>query len=143
MNASCSARRLAIGVLAIFSLACGSDAVTASGSPIVGTYSLRTVNGAALPVTVTDSLEGVPVLVTYMSPTSFTLGSDNSVRIITTLRVVLGSINQVQTDTLTGTYALRGLQVTFSRPGSTSFTAAWNGSDALTLVDGETFVFKK
>jgi hypothetical protein len=143
MYASRSPRQIAIGAVVILSLACGSDAITASGPAVEGAYSLRTVNGAALPVTVTDSLEGVPVLVTYMAPTSFTLGSDHSVRIITTVRVVLGSINQVQTDTVMGTYALSGQLVTFSRAGSTSFTAAWNGSDALTLTDGEVFVFRK
>ncbi len=142
MNARRSARRLAIGCATVFSLACGSNAITGALS-VEGSYSLRTVNGAALPVTMTDSLEGVPVQITFMAPTSVTLGSDRTVRIITTVRFVWGAINEVQTDTATGTYALNGQQVTFSQPGSRSFTAAWNGSDVLTIDDDGVFVFRK
>jgi hypothetical protein len=57
---------------------------------------------------------------------------------------VFGSDDEVQTDTSTGTYALAGKQVTFSQPGSTSWTAEWNGSDMPTTVDdGIVFVFRK
>jgi hypothetical protein len=142
MHAPRSVRRLAIGAAAIVSLACGSDSVTAAPS-VNGTYSLKTVNGAALPVTFKDSLDGVPVQFTFMAPTSFTLGSDHTVRIITTVRFVFGAIDEVQTDTATGTYALNGRQLTFSQPGSTSFTGEWNGSDMLTIVDNGVFVFRK
>ena len=142
MNAQRSARTFIIGAVAVFALACGSDSIT--GAPSVnGTYALQTINGAALPVTLQDSLDGVPVQVTFMSPTTITLGSDHSVRIITTVRFVFGAINEVQTDTATGTYALSGHQVTFSQPGSTPFTGEWNGSDMLTLNDDGVFVFRK
>ncbi|MDB4888975.1 MAG: hypothetical protein JWL61_830 [Gemmatimonadetes bacterium] len=137
-----SSRRLVIGAAVLVSLACGGDSITAAPS-VNGTYSLQSVNGAALPVTFTDSLDGLPVQVTFMSPTTITLSGTNSVRIITTVRFVFGSINEVQTDTGTGTYALNGQQVTFSQPGSTSFTAAWNGSDMLTINDDGIFVFRK
>ena len=142
MNATRAVRAVALGAVAIVAIACGSDSIT--GAPSVdGTYALRTLNGVALPVTVSDSLDGVPVQITFMSPTSFTLSSDHKVRIISTVRIVFGTINEVQTDTTSGTYALNGQQVTFSRPGESSFTAAWNGSDALTVVDNGTFVFRK
>ena len=138
-----SPRQLAIGAITILTLACGSDAITRAPS-IEGTYSLRTVNGAALPVTISDTINGVPTQYTFLAPSTFTLGADKSVRIITSVRFVFGSINEVQTDTSTGTYALSGQLVTFSQPGSTSFTAAWNGSDMLTIADdGAVFVFRK
>lgn len=139
-----SASQLVIGSVAIFSLACGSFEILGPGTFTVdGSYSLQTVNGAALPVTVMDSLDGVPVQITFMAPTSFTLAPDHSVRIITTVRFVFGSINEVQTDTTTGTYALNGQQVTFSQPGSASFTATWDILNTLTIVDNGVFVFKK
>ena len=143
MRTSRSTRQLAIGAVAIFSLACGSDSITAATS-VNGTYSLRTINGAALPVTLTDSLNGIPFQLTFMSPSSITLNADHSVRIIATARWVFGSVDEVQADTTTATYALSGKQVTFSQPGSTSWTAEWNGSDMLTTVDnGVTFTFRK
>jgi hypothetical protein len=136
-------RRLAIGVFTTLVLACGGDSVTGAAS-VVGSYSLRTVNGAALPVTFTDSINGVLAQYTIIAPSTFTLGADKSVRIIQTIRFVFGSIDEIQADTSTGTYSLSGQQVTFSQPGSTSFTGTWNGSNMLTLTDADiVFVFRK
>jgi hypothetical protein len=143
MYASPSIRRLATGAFTILALACGGDAITA-GPSVDGTYSLRTINGAALPVTLTDMLDGIPAQITFLAPSTFTLGTDKSVRIITTVRIVYGSLDVTQADTSFGTYAMTGQQVTFSQPGSSSFTGTWNGSNMLTVADESgVFVFTK
>jgi hypothetical protein len=141
--ASRTTRRLAGGAFTIFALACGGDSITAT-SAVAGTYSLQTVNGAALPVTLTDTVNGVQAQYTFLAPSSFLLGTDKSVRIVTTVRFVYGTIDEVESDTSVGTYALNGQQLTFSQPGSTSFTGTWNGSNMLTIADeGGVFVFVK
>ena len=143
MRTSRSTRQLAIGAVAIFSLACGSDSITAATS-VNGTYSLRTINGAALPVTFNGFIEwrlfAAHVHVAFEHHAERRpLGPDHLDR-----PVRVWPIDEVQTDTSTGTYALSGKQLTFSQPGSTSFTAEWNGSDMLTTVDnGVTFMFRK
>ena len=138
-------RRLAIGAAALFTLACnGGDAIVAVPATVDGVYALSTINGTALPVTLVDTINGVQAQFTFMAPTMFTLKTDKTYLVVATIRFVFGSINEIQTDSGSGTYSIAGQQVSFAEPGATVFTGTWNGSNLLTIAqEGNVFVFKK
>ena len=144
MSAS-STRRLAIGAAALFTLACkGGDAIVAVPATVDGVYALSTINGTALPVTLVDTINGVQAQFTFMAPTMFTLKTDKTYLVVATIRFVFGSINEIQTDSGSGTYSIVGQQVSFVQDGATAFTGTWNGSNLLTIAqEGDVFVFKK
>ena len=138
-------RRLAIGAAALFTLACnGGDAIVAVPATVDGVYALSTINGTALPVTLVDTINGVQAQFTFMAPTMFTLKTDKTYLVVATIRFVFGSINEIQTDSGSGTYSIVGQQVSFVQAGATAFTGTWNGSNMLTIAqEGDVFVFKK
>lgn len=137
-------RRAVFASTALFTLtACGSDSATGPAS-VVGSFSLQTVNGKALPYVFTDSTEGFPITVEIMSPSAITINADGSFRFSLTFKVsAVGASTTTATDVATGTYTRAGNTLSMTANGST-LRADWDGGDTLTLVDsGEVMVFKR
>jgi hypothetical protein len=107
-----------------------SDSPTGSSSGIEGTYSLRTVNGQNVPVTVyqdgTERLDITGGNVVLNSNGTFTGKFD--------FRIFFGGVSTNHTETGAGTWSRSGNTVTFSSQGETT-TATWNGSNELTAVE--------
>ena len=138
-------RRLAFLVASIVAIAaCGGDSSTGPAATVTGSYSLKTVNGKPLPITMTDSSQGIVFQVTIMDPYTLTMNADRTFRAIATARVSDGSTSQVEVDTISGTYTVSGQQLTLVQAGSSPVPAQWNGSDTITLTDAtDVLVFKK
>jgi len=132
-------RRTLLSLLVCSPLLACSDAA-GPGQGVAGTWRLQTVNGLALPFTLSESgmdkEELTGEVITLVAPRSLT--------IVTTFRVTEGSNVFSESIPDEGTYAVNGSTVTFTwdSDGSTS-TAAVSGN-TMTLQDiGLTFVYHR
>lgn len=125
-------------------IACGSD--NSSTGPTVaslaGTWNLQTVNGAALPFTLSNS-GGVK---TELLSEVATVSSNGNFTETEVLRVT--TVVGVAVDTLpsTGTFTLSGNLVSINLNGSGTVTGTLNNNTTFTINDsvtGDTFVFVK
>jgi len=108
-------RTLFVLALAAFADSCSSNDSTSPGTAAAGTYTLTTVNGQALPFSLTSSTLNQVVI--QSATITLTPGSPSS----TYTATVSGTINGSPTTTLitdTGTYTVSGATLSFS---STSF----------------------
>lgn len=100
-------RRLRLGLVVLLAIACSGDDIPAGASTTTGTYSLRTVNGAALPYTVqTGPLAGTVIVDEVLK--LYYGGTFSGARHSRT--TASGSI---ETTATTGTYSLLGNSITF------------------------------
>jgi hypothetical protein len=137
-------RAIAVGALA-FVAACGGggdDGPTGPDANVVGTYTLRTLNGSALPGLLSLETGGRRV---DLLAEAITFNADRSYAHTATQRTSLGS--QVTTENLawTGTYSVSGNTVTLSRAADGARATLTHGSDgSLTLTaSGLTYVYRR
>ena len=134
-----------IGVLAISALAtlaaCGGDSATApSSTSIAGSYTLRTVNGAPLPVIVVQigayKIELLNETVVVVDGGTFTQQGS--------VRITEGGVVSTESYADAGTYTRNGTAVTFvfNSDGS-SGTGTVNGATITVVVDGFSLVYRK
>jgi hypothetical protein len=112
-------------------IACGGGSDPASpGDSVVGTYALRTINGATLPA-VLGTEQGVTVSVTAGA---LTLRADRTFSATVTARGVGVGTDNTLTSTSAGTYSVSGNAVTLVDASDTSrLTGSYaNGSVTLT-----------
>lgn len=124
--------------------ACGGDSPAASAS-VVGTFSLETVNGKALPYVLADTaFQGSVLRVEVVSPSMMKLKSDMTFQFTVTTKVsATGVPPMVEASTATGTYSLTGRHLSMTASGST-LQADWDGSNSLVLnATPDVLVFKR
>ena len=120
-------------------VACGGDSSTNPSASIAGTYTLRTVNGSALPFTVysdvTTKIEVTDDAITLNDGGTFT--ESGHTRTTTNGRVTTESIVDA------GTYVRNGTAITLKGADGTPTPGSLNGS-SLTLTDtGISAVYSK
>jgi hypothetical protein len=137
-------RSFGAGLALAVAAACGGDSSTGPES-IAGSYSLQTVNGKGLPYALLDTVEqGVAFKIEVVSPTTLTLGASADFRLVLTTRTSFGGITEIQSDTISGTYARAGTALTLASPGQEVITATWDQGDSVTLSGGgDVLVFRR
>ena len=121
--------------------ACGDDGPTGSGDPVVGTYTLRTVNGANLPAIVEDDEFGQ----LHVLSGSITLAANRTFTNRLRVRLVSDGLDLTEEATLEGTYTVQGSTITLvDRDVEAEPVTATLGSGTLTFSDGEvTLVYRR
>ncbi|MEK6689527.1 MAG: hypothetical protein AABZ01_13845 [Gemmatimonadota bacterium] len=109
------------------------------GDP-TGVYTLRTINGQALPFLYSqigaDKVEFLDGTVT--------LNADRTFIDATTFRVTEQGVVTTEVDVADGTWSLSGATVRFLLADGSSYSMIWNSTDALTQVfDTFTLVYRK
>ncbi|HEY0024135.1 MAG TPA: hypothetical protein VGB24_14535 [Longimicrobium sp.] len=135
-------RILALVALALPLLAACNDDSTGSGeASIPGTYTLRTVQGKKLPVTV-PSGTGADVTITSGATT---LQPNETYTLQLTFRTTEGTVVKTETYTEQGTYILNldYDRITFVRSPSDSYPASIGDGKMVVDEEGLAFVYRK
>lgn len=119
-------------------LACGGDSSGPGGSSasVNGTYTLKTVNGAAMPVT----LATAPGYSLRITSASFTVNANNTFSNTATFQETQGSATVSETETCSGTYTKNGNSLTFTESSAANsdcggtYNGTWDGSNTLTVA---------
>jgi hypothetical protein len=129
-------RRLLAIVLAATLTACGGDSTSPAPS-IAGTWSLKTINGAALPFVIVASGTDKQELVSDVFTVTANDASSGAFTQLTTVRFTQNGQVTTQTFPDAGTYTLNGTAVTFrfNSDGSVG-TGSWSGN-TITVTDTE------
>jgi hypothetical protein len=128
------------GMIAAVALvaACGGDAPTSTEASVVGTYTLRTANGAAVPAL----LEEQPVRLEVLAGT-LTLAADRTFTNEQQIRSTENGVATTRAINLAGTYTVRGTTLTLVDPDDGTATATL-GDDTITIGNGSvTFVYRR
>lgn len=127
-------------VLAFVLAACGSDSSTGP-SGVVGTWSLQTVNGSALPFVVGQSGENKSELLAD----TIKLASAGGFIESSSFRTTLNGVVTLQTVADTGTYTLSGSTLTLSSTTSAgaSGSGTVSGNTITATIQGLAFVYKR
>lgn len=129
-------RKLATLGLALTLAACGDATGPTS---IVGLYSLQTVNGETLPVTVfQDATERFEILGGRVS-----LNGDGTFSDATDFRYTSGQTVLTDTETATGTYVETGNNITFNVSDGGSYSMAVSGRTLTQVLEGITLVYRR
>ena len=119
-------RRSSAGsLLAVALLACSADALTADTSAYAGEYTLRTVNGNALPYAISNT----PTLTLAITSETFTLLTTGNFVDITHYQRTKNAVTDFPTDTLRGTFTVRGQTANFTTSGGSLFAGTIGASD--------------
>lgn len=131
-------RTLIALVLLAFATAC-NDA-TGLDNSYVGTYTLRSIDGDAVPITVYD--DGTE----YARITGGTLIFNDDQTFTTSLDINYGIDGREQNESewIGGTFTRSGRSFTLTDGLGDSYVATWNGSDTMTINDeGVVIVFRR
>ena len=132
-------RRLLL-VLAALTVSCGGDSTTQpTATSIVGTWSLQTINGAALPFIISqsgaDKLEVISDVATVDSHGAYTE--------VTQLRTTVNGQAKAEAFTDVGTYTVSGNAVTLKSSDGSSVTASLSGNTFTISAGAFVYVYKK
>ena len=133
--------RIIACLLLLVGAACGGDSPTQpTSNSVAGTWSLQTVNGAALPYVAAqvglDKVELTSDVITAVASGSFTQ--------ITQVRVTQNGQVSTQSIPDAGSYTLNGTAVTFTfNNDGSSGTGSLTGNTLTVAQDGLVFVYKK
>jgi hypothetical protein len=132
---------LASAALALL-IACGGDGGTNPSASLAGIYSLATVNGKSLPITMADS-GGLKI--ELVAPTTLSLGEDQRFYFVASIRVTGDGPVFTATDTVAaGHYTASGKALTFVESDGTAVVGEWDGAGTVTLgAPPEVMVFRK
>jgi hypothetical protein len=129
---------LPLVTLAFALVACG-DSTGPSDSSIAGTYSLSTVNGMPVPVTIfqigDDKLE--------IATGTLTLGASNTFNLQIGLRYTEEGVVTTETDGTTGTYTRNGGSLVFTAIGGETSSGSVSGNSVTMSEEGLVLVFGK
>lgn len=139
-------RRLLMLFLAVITVAACDSNPTSFEEAIAGTYTLRSISGDSLPLTLrNDTAVGH---VQFMS-SEILMGLNGVYREIDTFRTTKGTSVTMAVDTFTATWA-PGQTVntmtftTQTASGPFTFTGAWSGTNTITmLIDGESWIYRR
>ncbi len=132
------AKVVTIGLVA-FVAACGGDGINDPGNSVAGTYSLKTVNGAALPAVIFET----GVYKVEVVAANYVLAAAGKFSTTATFRETESGVATQSTDTTTGTYAVNGTTITFTDSDGEVFSAVLSGNDLKFTEDGLTAVFTR
>ena len=126
-------RRLLIGLVALGTVSCFSN--IEGTSTVTGTYTLRTINGVAPPVTPTGST-------TQVVDDAYTLFQGNTYS--QTAHTRASATGSIATTTASGSYGLQGTSVTFTNGVTGAQSVAIINVNTMTfLVAGTTSIYMK
>lgn len=126
-----------IGLAAVTLFVACSDSSGPRASAVAGSYTLISVNGILMPVTLPVS----PLFTLRITAGSATLNPNNTFTASVTYEQTLagGGPTLTDTETCTGTYAVSGNTITFTESNSASancggvYTGVWDGADTFTI----------
>ena len=133
------ARLLGCAALTI-ALGCGADSATAPQPTIVGVYAMKTVNGQPLPFTMAEvGFDKIEVLSAAMTFTSEQKFIDAAL-----VRVTHDGHASMGAGSDTGTYVLRGNDLTLTYPDGNTLVGRWDGAREVTLsIEGYSAIYRK
>jgi hypothetical protein len=136
-------RRLISVLLAVGLVACGGDSTSPAPS-IAGTWSLKTVNGAALPYVILASGTTKIELVSDVFTITANDASSGAFTQLTTIRSTQNGQVTSQSIPDAGTYTLNGTAVTFrfNSDGSVG-TGSWSGNTITATEEGFAEVYQR
>ena len=133
-------RRLAKGVLIVTALlACATDPVSVDVTPYAGAYTLITMNGNTLPY----ALSNTPTLTLLATSGTSTLLASGSFVDITRYQRTQNSVTDFPTDTLRGTFTVRGQTATFTTTSGSLLTGTMGTSEFTVEGSSAVFLYKK
>ncbi len=119
-------RRSSLGILfAIALLACRAGIITDDVTPYVGDYTLRTVNGFALPYAILKSSS----VTLEITDETFSLYANGAFFDVTHYRRTQTPTVDFPADTLRGTFTVRGQTANFTTSTGTVFSGTIGASD--------------
>ena len=121
-------RRILMTLVLAAAAACGDNS-TGLGASVEGTYTLRTINGTALPYTVQSGTTTVRVIDDVI-----TLNLNGTYSEIGHTQTTFNGVTTTDTGTDTGTYTTAGTAITLRSNDGTSISGTVNGG-TLTIVD--------
>ena len=129
-------RRSSLGVLfAAALLACSASTITDDLTPYAGDYTLRSVNGFPLPYAIQKTSSST----LEITDETFSLTSAGGFVDITHYRHTVTPTVEFPTDTLRGTYTVRGQTASFTTTGGTVFRGTM-GSSQFSLEGSSTIL---
>jgi hypothetical protein len=134
-------RRLLSLTLALALIACGDDDSTSvpTNASVAGTWNLQTVNGSALPFTLSASSPKIELLSSSVNVTA-----NGTWTSTTQTRTTIGTQATTASSTQSGTYTLSGSAVSIRSTDGTTVQAGSVSGNTLTLAQtGLTFVYQK
>jgi hypothetical protein len=137
---------IAYAVSTVVLAGCGSDSSTAptqalldtSGSVLIGTWNLTTVNGAALPLVLQDMNPKIELMSDRL-----VLTADGKFTQTMTARFSDGVSEMTQDYPYNGTYSLSGTSALFKFTDGTSGSGAFSGNTISVGGSGTTFVYQR
>ncbi|MFL5614958.1 MAG: hypothetical protein ACJ796_14940 [Gemmatimonadaceae bacterium] len=135
--------RMAIGILLLtLAVGCGSDKINGPGNEsVVGSYALKTMNGATLPTVVIQTPDDKLEVITG----TLDLHTDGSYLLVFDLRETQGTAVTDDQSIESGTYSRSNTAVSF-HPSDNSgvWSASYASGGILTVTEaGVTFVFRR
>ena len=131
-------RRVLMGLVVACSVACLDEGVT-GGSSITGAYTLRTINGSALPYTISESGAAKTEILSDV----ITLYQGGTYARLRESRTTVNAQVTIESRDETGAYSLVGTSVSMRNVVGTT-TVATIGGNTMTIVEaGMTAVFTK
>ena len=119
---------------------CGKETTKPNTGPTTGaeggTYTLLSLNGSALPASISEGSTQVEV-----TSGTLTLGAGRTVRMSTTFRTGPGAAPV--TNEVSGTYSMRGNTLTFSYTNGGGNTGTLNGNTLQMLNEGVVWLFQR
>lgn len=134
-------RRLLSLTLALALIACGDDDSTSAptSASVAGTWNLQTVNGSALPFTLSAASPKIELLSSSVNVTA-----NGTWTSTTQTRTTIGTQATTASSTQSGTYTLSGSAVSIRSTDGTTVQAGTVSGNTLTLAQtGLTFVYQK
>lgn len=132
-------RAILIALAAVSCIAC-EDAVTQAGGTVAGLYTLRTVNGAALPYTV----PATGTTKTEILADTIQLNKIGTFSRAQHRRVTVNGQATQSAVRFTGTYSLQGTSITLLNNENGSQSVALGNATTMTFIEaGVTSVFSK
>ena len=133
-------RRSSLGILcAIALLGCRANTITEDVTPYVGDYTLRSVNGFALPYAI---LKTTAVTLEILDET-FSLSANGSFQDVTHYRRTQNPTVDFPADTLRGTFTVRGQTASFTTSTGSVFSGTMGTSEFSVEGSSTLLLYKK
>ena len=129
-------RRIAMAVALACVCGCGGDTAGPSTGAELGSYSLVSLDGRAVPTSITDAGHQIEVL-----SGALVLSTGQKLRLTTTARPSPGATPV--SNEVTGTYSLKGNTFTFTYSNGGRNTGTLSGNTIQMLNEGVAWLFRK
>lgn len=127
-------RGMVIGLVVLAAAACGKSSTAAATADEIGTYSLVSVNGAAVPCNITEGS-----VTARITAGSLTFSSGGTVRVVTSFTVN----GQQQGTDVSGTYTRAGSAFTMHYTNGGANTGTLSGTSFTMMNEGMAWVYAR